>query len=170
MEISYYRKLKEVNRLSRVTCLRSYNVLEHSYMVAMLFKHFAATEDVPYNMVVFEHILHHDIVEAISSDLPYDVKNFNEVTKHSWDVIEMEIVKQHHQLRRYTDDNIKDAMNEMQYKLFKVCDLLDLWIFLKEEQGLGNNTQKVNSIIDKCEELIKGQFVSVDKYMLNYDA
>lgn len=168
MEIKYYRKMKEVDRLNGKFKLRPYNLLEHSYMVVALFRHFASKEDVAYNMNTIDVIMHHDIIEVETSDLPYTVKNHSPVTKKAWGDIEEDIIRSHHQLNRYNDEAIHENLTEIQHRLFKVCDLLDLWIFLKEEQTYGNNSSEVAKIIGKCEELIKGKFVHVDKYMENY--
>ena len=168
MEINYYRKLKNIDRLSRMPKLRQYNLIEHSYMVTILFRHFASKEDVPYDMVVLDYVMHHDILEAETGDLPYDIKCMNDVTEHAWRSLEIEVSKRHHQLRRYTDVNIKEALTPLQFQLFKICDTLDLWIFLKEEEGLGNRSAQCLEIIATCERMIKGKFISVDKYMNDY--
>ena len=167
MDIFYYRKLKNLDRLNGKFKLRNYNLIEHSYMVAMLFKHFAKIEDVCYDPQVFDAILHHDIVEVVTADLPYDVKNFSEETKLAWAKIEEELVKDHPQLERYTDTKL--VLTPFQFMLFKVCDLLDLWIFLKEESSYGNNSKDVREITQRAEEMIKGKFKSVDKYIETYE-
>lgn len=168
MDVQYYRKMKYVDRLTRHSKHRSYNLLEHSYMVAVLFRKFAAKEDIAYDMQVFDFVLHHDIVEVVSSDLPYDVKNLTAATKKAWGSIEDEVVSAHHQLSRYSDDEIKSAMSQIQYALFKACDLLDLWLFLKEEEAMGNKTKTIYQMIDKCETLLRGKFISIDKFIDSY--
>jgi 5'-deoxynucleotidase YfbR-like HD superfamily hydrolase len=167
MEINYYRRLKNVNRLGTESKLRNYNLLEHSYMVVALFRHFASKEDVAYDLTTIDYIMHHDILEVISSDLPYTVKNLNEATIAAWEVIEKEVMKQHPQLQRYSDDNILRNMTAGQHLLFKACDLLDLWIFLKEEEALGNRTPECFNIIKTCERLVLGKFKSIDNFMTN---
>ena len=170
MRIEYYRKLKDVSRLSRVPSLRSYNVLEHTFMVVLLFRYFAKLEDVAYDMQILDRVMHHDILESVTGDLPHDVKHFNVKTECAWDTIEHEVasVSMHTEMSLYTDIEIRAMMSERQYKLFKACDLLDLWIFLKEEQGLGNTHRILHKIVLKCEELIKGKFHFIDTYMDEY--
>jgi len=169
MDIKYYRRLKNVDRLGIEAKLREYNLLEHQYMVAMLFRHFACKEDVAYDILIFDIILHHDIVETVTSDIPYPVKNFNSKTVECWSIIEQEVIQHHEQLIRYTDKNIENAMTPKQFSLFKVCDLLDLWIFLREEQTMGNNNNECKKIIKTCEKLIKGKFKTIDIYMKTYE-
>lgn len=166
--IEYYRRQKNVQRLQTTPTLRTYNLLEHTYMVVVLFRHFASLEDIAYDMQVLDKILHHDILEAITSDLPWTVKNLNITTKRAWQDIETCIVQTHPSLQRYTDASIKEHMTPIQHKLFTVCDLLELWIFLMEERTLGNRAHKVNKIIAKCEQLILGKFPRVDAFMQTY--
>lgn len=169
MDIKYYRKCKNIERLQGSYKHRSYNLLEHQYVVAVLFKHFASLEDISYGMPEFDKILHHDILEVETTDLIYTVKNLNEETKKAWNKIEEEVIKEHFQLRNYSDENIKMSLNEYQFKLFKVCDMLDLWIFCKEEMILGNRSINMKLVIDNCEKAILGKFESVDKFMKEYE-
>lgn len=172
MEIKYYRALKNIDRLTGVTKHKNYNLLEHSYMVAILFKKFASIEDVPYTMVEFDLVMNHDIVESVTGDLSYEVKKATHKTEISWEIIEDEIIKIHPQLDHYSDKRIKSGLNERQYNLFKTCDTLDLWIFLKEEVALGNTTSRVMQIIGNCERLIAkygSEFKTITNLMQNYE-
>lgn len=169
MEIKYYRKMKLIERLSGTFKHRSYNLLEHSYMVAVLFKHFASKENVAYDINVLDIILHHDIVEVETMDLIYTVKNNSEVTKDCWEKIENDILKKHKSIERYSDPNIKRNLTLLQHSLFKACDILDLWIFLKEEVSIGNKSKNVLEIIKRCEEIITKDFRSINTYMAEYD-
>lgn len=168
-KIDLYRKMKNLDRLNGKFKTRGYNLLEHSYMVAMLFKNFAYIEDISYDMQVFDKILHHDIVEVVTADLPWDVKNFSEITKNSWENIEKELISECKFLNRYTDDNFQ--FTESQYKLFKACDVLDLWIFLKEESSYGNKSNDVIEILDRCKTMLneKYNFTSILTYMKEYE-
>lgn len=165
MRIKQYRKLKNVNRLSRHSLLRPYSLMEHSYMVAVLFKKFAALEDVPYTMAEFDLVLHHDILEVVSGDIPHDVKNLNSRTQDACETIDFEIAQNHPELRPYTDYQIREQLTDGQYKLLKCCDLLDLWIFIKEEQRMGNRDVELDRVRSKCVELIQGKFRYIDAYM-----
>lgn len=161
MDINYFRKCKNVQRLSQYYTHRPYNLLEHQYMTAVLFKHFASKEDVAYGMAEFDAIMKHDVLEVESTDLSFEVKHLNDITREAWETIEDEVLKNNPQLERYSD--MKELLTPLQHKLFKACDVLDLWIFCKEEQQLGNQT--LNTVIMNCENLIRGKFKSIDKYM-----
>jgi len=143
--------------------------MEHQYMTGMLFRHFASLEDIAYDINVWDMILKHDILEVVTSDLPYPVKHFNEKTEQAWEVIEKEVVPKYVSLSRYTDESIAIVLNSQQMKLFKAMDLLDLWIFCKEEQALGNNTSEIKIVIRNCEDMLIGKFGTVDKFMEDYE-
>lgn len=168
MNIYHYRRLKNVNRLNTEPITRPYNLLEHSYMVTILFCHFAKLEHIEYDAVVLEAILHHDILETITGDLPWNVKNHNANTQSSWINIEEEAVKMKDQFEPYTDQNLENVMDTPQYTLFKTCDMLDLWIFLQEERRLGNMSLACFEIMERAKKLIYGKFRSIDDYMV-YD-
>lgn len=168
MNIYHYRRLKNVNRLNTEPITRSYNLLEHSYMVTMLFCHFAKLELIEYDTVVLEAIMHHDILETVTGDLPWNVKNHNGETQSSWITIEEEAVKMKSGFDAYTDQNLQNVMNDKQYLLFKTCDMLDLWIFLQEERRLGNTALACFEIMERAKQIIYGKFRTIDDFMV-YD-
>ena len=167
--------MRSVKRFHHEPTLRTQNLLEHSGMVALLFIYFAKYEAIEYDASVLELLLKHDLLETYTGDLPYPAKNHNQLTKDCWGAIEEAIIQDSAYsdidgcplLRRYTDEKIKETLSERQYKLFKVVDLLDIWIFLKEDQALGNHTSACNRIIELCESKVSGLFRSVDHYMRN---
>ena len=169
MNIKYYRKCKNIERLQGAFKHRTYNLMEHQWGVAMLFRHFASVEDIAYDINVLDMVLHHDILEVETTDLLYPIKNLNNKTKEAWGVIEGEVIKNHFQLDRYSDKNIKETLTESQFNLFKVCDLLDLWIFAKEEQAIGNSSISIYEVIQNCEQLILGKYKMVDKFIKGYE-
>lgn len=169
MEIKYYQKLRNINRLSMMFTFRNYNLMEHQYMVAMLFRKFASLEDVAYDINVLDLVLHHDIVETVTSDLPWPVKNFSMETKAAWEVIEDKITDHHFQLEKYSDHNLKMGMTKRQYDLFKVCDVLDLLIFVREERKLGNNSEDIIEVEDNCFKIfdsIETRFPHIKEYII----
>lgn len=168
MDILYYRKMKNVERLSGTFKFRPYNLLEHQYMVAVLFRHFASLEDVSYDINTLDYVMHHDALESVTMDLIWPVKNFNKRTKECWEIIEEEIIKQNHQLDKYSDKSLKENLTPIQHKLFKNCDVLDLWIFLKEEWEMGNRSYKVKEALDNCEMLISKDFKHITKFMESF--
>lgn len=169
MEIRHYQKMRNVDRLMGTPKNRRYDLMQHSYMVSMLFCHFAKLESVPYDKVVLECILHHDIVEVLTGDLIHPVKNFSKVTKDCWEQIEEEILNCNPEFQPYSDHEMRNTMTTTQFALFKACDLLDLYIFCKEEQALGNSTEGISYVISNIGNLLPKQFESVNKYISNYE-
>ena len=168
--------MKEIKRLPNTPHLQGYNLLEHCYTVAMLFKWFAAEENVSYDMETFDKILLHDFVESVTGDLNACVKKYNEKTDAAWKVIEEEICNSDIILSKYSDKAIKGSMKELQYRLFKTCDYLELWIFCRREQALGNKTKKICECINNCHKLMAKYsdnwkyFKSIKKFMEQYEA
>lgn len=141
-------------------------------MVTVLFKYFAFVEEVPYDAIILDRVLHHDLLEVATGDLPYDVKNLNGGVKNNWNEIEGELIRtpEYSYMLKYHDSQLKGVMNDMQWNLFKACDLLDLWIFIKEEIGLGNSHKGLALITKTCEKIIdKMDFPHIHRYMKKYD-
>lgn len=166
--------MKERERLSGVPHHRGYNLLEHGMVVGMLFRWFASEEDIAYDITIFDKVLLHDIAESITGDCPYPVKNFDSETAYFWDKLETHICGADSFLKNYTDAAFKEAFSPMQFKLFKICDYLDLWIFCKQEVAMGNTSKGLIGVIENCERLIdkisEGGFKSVKKFMKEYEA
>lgn len=167
--------MKDIQRLPNTPHHRGYNLLEHGLVVGMLFRWFASEEDVSYDINVFDKVLLHDFVESVTGDLNACVKKFNENTSYAWDIIEYEICHGDTVLAPYSDSEIKSLMSDLQYRLFKTCDYLDLWIFCKNECALGNSSKKLLQCIENCENLMKKYskgwelFTSIQKFMLQYE-
>lgn len=171
MDIKYYQEMRKVDRLSKCFKHRRYNLMEHQYFCAMLFKHFASKEDISYGMFEFDIVLHHDVVETISMDLSWDIKNLSSKTKKAWEIIEDEAIIGHPQLVKYSDKEIKESLSPIQHALFKSVDMLDLFIFIKEEQELGNSTPYIREVEGNCFKILHSlpfRFNSIEKYMENY--
>lgn len=167
-EINYLLKCKDVERLSQYYHHRQYNLMEHQYMVGMMFMAFAEEEEIEYDISVLKLVMKHDLLEVVSMDLSYEVKNLSIVTQESWEAIEEQVALVNPILRPYTDDNIRLGMNEQQFNLFKACDLLDLLLFIESEANIGNNGEKIQILINRCKLLIKGKFKSIDNFLLNF--
>jgi len=176
VSISNYRKMLNIQRLSGTYKQRSYNLAEHSYYVVILFQHFAEIEKIDYDVKELSLILRHDLVEVLTGDLIYTVKNSSPDNKERWELIEDEIIGKHKEFLPYSDSSIKSFLTEDQFRLLKICDLLELWIFLQEEKIAGNKNWSVFDISDRCVKLITSyclsgnrQFLSVIKFMNSFE-
>ena len=157
-QIHYYRKMLNVQRLTGTPKLRSYNLAEHSFFVALLFQEFAKIENIDYDVNVLNAVLKHDFLEVLTADLPYHVKNLSEETKEAWDVIENAVVEARREnfiAPLMSDEDIHSALNDEQFLLMKSCDILELLIFCKEEYELGNHSKAILVVLNNCFEIEK---------------
>ena len=146
IKIQDYLKMADVRRCSGVKLLRPYDLIRHSFMTTILFQYFAGIENIIYDKKVIDIIMKHDILEVKTGDLISPVKSFNQRTKNAWHTIEKHIILENPDFEDFSDHKIKENMNEEQFRLFKTCDLLELWIFIVEEILLGNRTEGVMKI------------------------
>lgn len=167
---------RDIPRLTGIYTHKSYDLMQHQFVVCNLFMYFAEKENINYTLNELKLVLNHDLVEtATRCDLPYTIKNLNKVTKRAWEVIEEEVVNVSPELKPYSDKAIKEGLNEKQFALFKVCDYLDLIIFIKQEMSLGNNTKRIIEVHNNCLKLIpdickRHKFDNILKFMEHYEA
>lgn len=167
--------MKNVQRLPNAPHHQGYNLMEHCFVVGVLFRWFASQENVPYDITVWDKVLMHDYVESVTGDLNLMVKKHSPVTAECWNRIEADICESDPCLRPYTDAKIKESMTDLQFRLFKCCDYLDLWIFCVNERALGNNHPKITACIANCRKLILShsnqgnEFKSILNFMNNYE-
>jgi 5'-deoxynucleotidase YfbR-like HD superfamily hydrolase len=169
--VTYQRRMLNMQRLAGSPKLRSYNLAEHSYFVTALFIEFAKREGLSLSVESIEAVLNHDVVETITADLPYMAKNHSSATKEAWAAIEDELVGYHSNLSRFTDEGLKETLPVTEYQLFKMVDILELWIFCKEEVALGNVSEAIFKVLRKCEEIIYGsnpRFPSIEDFVAEY--
>lgn len=164
--IDNYRKLMTIDRLAGKFKLRPYTLDRHSYFTGILFSHFAKLENVKYDAKILELIFMHDMMEVITTDLPWNCKNLNDTTKECWATIEDEAAKAYPDFQKFSDDNIKNSLTEEQFNLFKVMDYLELFLFIHEEILLGNKTSEMIDIYERCIDLNIGKYKSVDDFMM----
>lgn len=163
--INYYRKMLTIDRLAGKFKLRKYDLAQHSYFTGIFFIHFAKLEGIEYSTEVLETVLSHDLMETLTSDLPWNIKNMSEVTKECWSKIENETARVFPEFQKYSDEAIKSSLTEEQFKLFKCMDYLDLFLFIHEEILLGNVTSEMVEIYERCIELAGNVYKSVDDFM-----
>jgi 5'-deoxynucleotidase YfbR-like HD superfamily hydrolase len=156
-QIIHHRKMLNVQRMSGSPKIRSYNLAEHSYFVATMFEEFAKEEGIKYSTDAIYVVLRHDIMEVLTSDLPYPVKNFNDTVKQAWDLIEEELYQGNKDrfITMLTDEEIKRRLTEEEFRLMKSCDILDLYLFCLEERQLGNHSLPILRIIDNCVQILE---------------
>jgi len=162
-----YRKMMNIDRLAGKHKLRKYSLDTHCYYTTLFFMDFAKKESIAYDENVLDLVLKHDLVETISADLIYTVKNINDVTRECWAQIEREAIKVNRDYEPYSDENLKKRLSKEQHDLLKCCDYLELWIFIREEMELGNKTEGMEEVYDNCLRLMLGKFESIDEFVKN---
>lgn len=167
--VKNYRKMAYVQRLSSVFKHRSYNLLEHSFMVMSLFKYFCEKEGIEYDLEVLDKVANHDLIETVTGDLLNPVKHLSKETGLAWQLIEDSLVKVNPHLEPYSDKSIEETLSPVQFAMFKACDLLCLWMFCKEERMMGNGTLEILEIIDHIEcKMRTTSFYSIWEFIENY--
>lgn len=153
--VHLHRKMQNIQRLAGTFKHKSYNLAEHSFYVLQLFQMICEAEGVPYTAKDLILASRHDLVEAITGDLLYPVKNLSSITKECWSKIEKEVVKKYPVLEDYSDESLENEFSHPDlYRFMKAADILDLWLFCKEEEKMGNTTGNLGKVIVECENLL----------------
>ena len=154
-EIEQLRKMQNIERLSSTFKIRSYSLAEHSYYIGILFIKLAELESINLNPKDIETVLTHDFMETYTGDLVSTAKNLSGETSNWWNQIEFKIAEVY-DIKKYTDAGIMSMLGvgSRKYNLFKLCDILDLYLFSLEERQLGNNTKGIIRVYDVCRKEI----------------
>lgn len=152
---THLRSLKYVQRLSTVPLIQKYSLSEHCYYTGILFERMSELCGLNFTMEEVKWIYRHDVIESITGDMLRPAKNHNETVSGLWDEIEEELTENGYEhLELYRDGLLEEWMSEEGVNLWKVCDLLELWLFCTEEYELGNRSFSVCNIIKNAENLI----------------
>lgn len=127
------RKLSNVKRWGTIQTLQHQSVAEHSYNVTAYVAGICKAMGTPSSHMgpILVWALSHDLEEAITNDIPTPAKKR---LKGSIDFFQMKAVG---------EDNFwpidTDEMDETDFQIVKLADLLDAAVFLQRETQLGNN-------------------------------
>lgn len=152
------RDMLNVQRLSGVTKIKSYNLAEHSFFVALIWKRLCDENNVEVSGDAMTAVLLHDSMEIHTGDLRYTAKNLNEKTKRNWEEIEKEIyedLKSRNEKWIITDDLLKDILTPVQLTLFKKADILELLSFCISEREIGNNSEGIRIVMKNCISILE---------------
>ena len=159
--IKKQRKMLNIQRLAGTRKIRSYNLAEHSYFVGLMFQEFADTFEIEYTARTLGTVLKHDFMEVFTADLPYPVKNLNDVTKTAWDMIEEQVVKSKEVIGvtdLFSDKDIQKYLTPEQLCLLKWCDMLELVLFCLEEKAMGNIGYDLISVLETSNEVLSSEY------------
>lgn len=146
------RRQQYVERLSSSYKIRPYSNGIHQYYVGLMFINFAAEENVEINVEVIHKVLSHDFMEIYTGDLLGPAKHLNKKTEDLWHDLEEEVANSIEILNGFSEKKFRACFNDEQWRLFKVCDVLELLCFCHEEKALGNRSSENEDVILNCEK------------------
>lgn len=121
------RHAGSVHRYHTHPTLRAQTVAEHSWHVMRLFLELFPEE---VTVEVLTYILYHDVAEIGTGDLPFPVKASHPGLAEVMHDVEAEVL-----------DNmgiVLPDLTDRQRLLVKICDLLEMWEWGREEVTMGN--------------------------------
>lgn len=137
----------QVKRYHTWPVLREQTVAEHTWQIMRIFTQLFGAPDKD----VYTFILYHDAGEISCGDLPFPVKAKNELIKREMDKLE------DHGLFHMGAPKVTIG-DEMKIRV-KICDLLEMWEYGKQELAMGNKLaipiveRTAQAIFDMTEQL-----------------
>jgi len=122
-----------VKRLHTRSTLRNYTNAEHTYGTLVLVGELCRVNPDTRVHDCSMYMLGHDIAEGYTGDIPANVKLDNPQLNKELDAIE----------QRWTTANmplLHNILSDLERKICKCADLLDLGLFCAEEYAMGNRT------------------------------
>jgi 5'-deoxynucleotidase YfbR-like HD superfamily hydrolase len=147
--IKFERQMRHVQRLSGTPILKPYSIAEHCYFTGLLFMEVAERDNVSVTLKDIKKVFMHDILEVKTGDLLYPAKHSNAACEKNWDEIEQIVVNKSAPLLAPYMDDAGWSSKEAQ-ALFKVCDLLELFMFCRDEQAIGNYSVHMRNVRNNC--------------------
>lgn len=139
--VNVYRALeplRHIRRFSRHYLAAPQNVMEHSYMAALIGAQLAQQLDV-YTPVdiprVVEGCLWHDAAEAVTGDIPHDYKRSDPSLMKAWDVAEWNV---QNDLELLSGGPRSPKARTVEAFLVKMADWMELLLYERSERGRGN--------------------------------
>ncbi len=148
----YVRAMMNATRLNGTFLFRPYTTALHCYYTGILFQEIALIEHILVTPANVDFVFKHDVVEVITGDVLLPVKVHSEETKRKWEEIETEVLETYPELAHLSDGFAELTFGTRAFRLFKACDLLELFIFCVEERELGNS--HVSPVIHNCVRLL----------------
>lgn len=167
------RRLDNIIRYNNRIKNHCQTVASHSYYVSYTMMRLLDFVDIPIDMKykLLSYCLVHDISEVHIGDTPHDVKAANPELKDMLERFEDDFYAQAglHGI----SDIIRDDYQKIKYNLFKLCDLLDVFMYAKEEMYLGNQSIEMANImaqsVEDCNTIVKAlKFYKVLPKDFNY--
>jgi len=148
------RRMTSVNRMQGTPMNTTYSVTEHGAQVAVLYVGYCSELGITPDGNLIAFMLMHDILEVFTGDLLYPAKHLND---EAWDTIEKAVVVDVEKntgvnLTAYTDTFISGEKEKE--KLWKLCDMTELYCKCADELSRGNNTQELLVVLSKARGIV----------------
>ena len=146
-QVKALRRTNYVGRLAGIAMNTSYSVAEHHAQAAALYVSYCQHTGEELDGTLLAFIVCHDALEVFTGDLLAPAKN---LAPSAWDHIE-HLVLQHvwdeHNvdLTPFSDSWIE--ANPYKKRLWKLCDLTELYCKVIDEYNLGNRSEELKAII-----------------------
>lgn len=125
-QVRAYREAGLVKRCHTHPIVGEYNVAMHCYGIACLIKLFEQGER---RDRMIRYALSHDIEERWTGDIPYPAKMLNPYMTKEVNALE-------NYIRQVV--GVTDFLSAEEAELFKVYDMLELWLWAGEQESMGN--------------------------------
>lgn len=137
-----------VQRAGTVPKIQHYDLKQHSAGVLGIMLDLITILELPgLSTQETNLILHHDVLETFTGDLPWTIKNASIQTQDAWAKIEETILKIQEKeapiLKQYMDEFLMKKLSRTHFVLFKFADMFDLYLFCIRERQLGNTSQRM---------------------------
>ena len=153
--MSFYR-LSDLKRYNNMPRIKSESLAEHQYycgLILMLLKDDIINVEYADFCMLLQYVLIHDIGELYTGDIPHNVKQDYPELKSLLEKIEIEHANQ----TGFTD--VLNYVNKKDYlfKLFKLCDTIQVIQYCKNEINLGNTITNISRIYNHTLKIVESQ-------------
>lgn len=136
--IDIFYKAGRVKRLHCIPTVNAHTIAQHTYGALLIGLHFCETMVGRANPAnVMKALLYHDIPEVVTGDIPAPVKRRSETVKHAVMLIEQEFNEKF---------NIFVELTDVEQRIVKAADSLDLAFNALHEREMGNKTRHIESV------------------------
>lgn len=134
VEATLYRDAGAVKRYHVKRTHRTQSIAEHTFGMLMLVKQVIQLSDVPFERtaVLYEAILHHDLPELFTGDVPAPIKRVHPELGPLMDSIEQQLVPLYAEFELTAEEGA----------LLKWADRMELVLWCLEEYRMGNTYAK----------------------------
>lgn len=176
LQKSKIQRLSDIIRYNTRAKNSEENVAEHSFYVAIEALKICnkLNIDDETKLKVLEYSVTHDIPEALSTDVPYDIKRDYPALSDMLQNIELTELSKHIPELKQTYESYVEAEHKksLPYLIVKLADTISVLQYSYKEIQLGNETEEMNEIyvdcIDRILSYIK-QVENVTGVTLSYD-